>query len=303
MELQEAIKLFLEEGGFKCETKRYYKRHLSYFSNFLGDPNVESITRLQITHFHAELSKTKSKLCVYKVLTTVRTFFEFLKENGVAVQVGKFKVDIIPHAHWGYVKAENVERALKLCNDKYKTIILLMWTAGLRVSEVCNLQSEDIDFENGVISVLGKGDKPANVYICERLKKALIKSPPPFNTRPPAVREMFSKVSEKLGIRFHPHALRKSYATDLYRRSNDIYKTSKLLRHSSVLTTQNYAIVEDEELKEFHNKHIAENHEIYCCKKTGGRVEWELKGWVAAGHKVKKIEQAINKAIGDILQG
>lgn len=301
MRLSSAIKLFIAEGGFKPETIRLYRRHLLELFNFLGDIDVCEIKRIDLTRFKTYLLENKSKLCTYKHLISVRSLLTFLKDNDIPC-LEHFKIDTVAHDHWGYIKDQDVEKALKLSNEKYRTIILLIYTTGLRISEVCNLKYEDINWSDNTIKVVGKGDKPGRVFICSRLRKQLMISPPPFNVEPHTARQYAQKLGKELGIWFHFHALRKSYATNIYRQSHDLLKTSKLLRHSNVSTTQTYAIVEDQELQEFHNKYVSENHEIYCCKKIGGSVRWEVRGWVAHNGQSKKIEKAINKAISDILQ-
>ncbi len=300
MRLSSAIDLFLAEGGFKPETIRLYRRNLTELQEFIGNKEICDITRLDLAKFRTYLLTKKSKLCTYKHLVYTRSFLNFLKDIGEDC-ITNFKVEAVHHDHWGYVKDEDVKQALKLSDEKYKTIILLIYTTGLRIHEVCNLKYEDINWVDNTIKVLGKGDKPGRVFMSPELKAQLVKFSPPFGVTPPVVRYHFREISEQLGVWFHPHALRKSFATNVYRQSNDIYKTSKLLRHSSVTTTQAYAIVEDQELQEFHNKYISENHEIYCCKKVGGNVRWEVRGWVSTKGQSKKIERAINKAISDIL--
>lgn len=302
MKLEEAINLFLHEGGFNAGTIRLYNRYLFRFLGFVGDVEVEGIDHLKIIHFRSFISQSRTKLCVYKQMATVRSFFKFLDQNGINVKVKDFKLNKPAEGHYGYTKTTDVNLALKHANPKYRAIIYLIYTTGLRVQEVADLRSCNYDFDNGIIKLVGKGDKPAQVYMTGKLKKMLLDYPDGFGISPKAIRYYFQRLRTKLGIKtFHPHSLRKSYATEMYRRSGDIYKVSKLLRHTDIETTQNYAIVEDVELKEFHNKYIQDNHEIYCCKKVGGSIKWEIKGWVSSGGKVKKVERAINKAINDIL--
>lgn len=302
MKLKEAINLFLKEGGFTAGTLRSYNRYLLRFLEYTGNVRVESITHLEITHFMSDASTGRTALCIYKQMAAIRSFFKFLDQNGINVKVKDFRIKKILNGHYGYTKKEDVALALKHANPKYKTIIYLIYTTGLRVQEVVNLRSCNYDFDNGIIKLVGKGGKPASVYMNNKLKKMLLDYPDGFGISTKAIRYYFQRLRTKLGIKtFHPHSLRKSYATEMYRRSGDIYKVSKLLRHTDVKTTEHYAIVEDVELKDFHNKYIQDNHEIYCCKKVGGDVKWEIKGWVSAGGKVKKVERAINKAINDIL--
>jgi site-specific recombinase XerD len=304
MKLREAINFFLSEGGFSSGTIRLYRRYLFRFADFLGNVKVEKITHLQFTHFKAELSKEYSKLCTYKAVVTIRSLFKFLKDNGIKVQIDGFKVDKPPEGHFGYTKPEDVALALKYATKKYKCVIYLIYTTGLRVQEVADLRACNYNFNDGIIKLVGKGGKPAKVYMTGKLKKMLLEYPDGFGIGAKSIRHYFQRLREKLGIKiFHPHSLRKSFATEMNRRSNDIYKVSKLLRHTDIKTTQNYAIVEDVELQEFHNKYIQDNHEINCCKKVGGRVKWEIKGWIACGGKVGKVERAISKAIGEVLEG
>lgn len=143
----------------------------------------------------------------------------------------------------------------------YKAIALVLYGAGLRISEALALEVTDIDADRGVIRVRhGKGNKAREAKLSELLHKllqhywALVRPPKPYlfvspvTNRPPraeAVRHAIACAIEEVGIKKHvtPHVLRHSFATHLLENGTDIRTVSALLGHESIRTTARYARV------------------------------------------------------------
>lgn len=181
---------------------------------------------------------------------------------------------------------EEQEKFLKTFNKKCKTglrnyaMCRLMLDAGLRCGEVLNLKVNDVDFQTGKIHIKrGKGNKDRIVWLNEGALEALRKwreikpeSELLFTTlqgkpiNPRYVRDMVKRKAKKAGIDkdIHPHTLRHSFATDLYRESKNLRLVQKALGHSSISTTEIYTHIIDEELEKemkfFRIKEVAE-----CC--------------------------------------
>ncbi|HDN01921.1 MAG TPA: recombinase XerC [Candidatus Bathyarchaeota archaeon] len=148
-----------------------------------------------------------------------------------------------------------------------KAIILLLYTSGLRVSELCNLNVEDLDLERGIVRVRGgKGRKDRisfftreavdliRQYIGQRRSGPLFINKEGRRMRPLNVQRMIKKAGKKAGIpdwqkRCTPHKLRHSFSTHLLDRNVDIRYIQELLGHSSLATTQIYTHVSVSTLK------------------------------------------------------
>jgi len=171
------------------------------------------------------------------------------------------------------------EDLLESFNTRYitpkrnKLLVKLMLNAGLRLAESLDLQWSHIDAERNIVDVrAGKGDKDRRLFLsssfCSELalwrnkqKEWLeIETTPKYvfttknNTRinPRYVRAMMTRQCEKAGLdpSYHPHTLRHTFATDLYKQTKNIRMVQKALGHSDISTTMVYTHIVDDELKE-----------------------------------------------------
>ena len=151
-----------------------------------------------------------------------------------------------------------------ICSPMYRMIALVMYSAGLRVSEACALEVTDIDGVRGLIHVRhGKGAKERFVMLSPRLHRALraywaANRPPkpllfpgpdprmPIDARSVRTAVATAVLTSGLGKRVTPHTLRHSFATHLHELGNDIRDIQVLLGHASIRTTQRYTQVSRE---------------------------------------------------------
>jgi len=172
--------------------------------------------------------------------------------------------------------ASEQEALLAQPNPRYptgarnKTMIQLMLDTGLRLAEACNLRWNDIDLNTGKLMVRqGKGAKDRSLWIGvedlealrtwrERQAKDVTGNPAHIFTTlagkavsPRYVQKMIARLAAKAGIEknVHPHTLRHSFATDLYRETSKIRLVQKALGHSDLSTTMIYTHIFDEELE------------------------------------------------------
>lgn len=151
----------------------------------------------------------------------------------------------------------------------------LMYSSGLRVSEIISLKLEDVNLEAGFLRVMGKGSKerivPVNLRAVEAIKQYLVhqrskilkkkKSPFLFITSrgSPMTRQRFwqaiKEFGKNLGIQISPHVMRHSFATHLLEGGADLRSLQKMLGHSDISTTQIYTKVTAERLKQVYSKH------------------------------------------------
>ncbi len=160
---------------------------------------------------------------------------------------------------------------LSIPNKRYNTglrnycIMLVMLDAGLRTAEVINLKCKDVNFQTGKIKVVqGKGRKDRYLWINEQslewLRKWRERKPESVILFPTLkgeqikdsyLRASFARMGKKAGIdkRVHPHMLRHSFGTDLYRETKNIRMVQKALGHADLSTTMIYTHIVDDELE------------------------------------------------------
>jgi len=164
-----------------------------------------------------------------------------------------------------------------------RTIVEMLFSTGLRISEMCALNRENLNLKTGEFSVLGKGNKIRNVYItpnCIRLLEAYLKEreddfhPLFINAKEradqhlkngesrrlsrTAIEIMIRDRGRKAGITkpVTPHKMRHTFATKLLRNGADIRSVQELLGHASIVTTQIYTHVANADLKNTHSKYL-----------------------------------------------
>lgn len=205
--------------------------------------------------------------------------FKNLKKNSVNDMV----IPKMPRNLPKTLSIEEVDKLLDIDIKNYydyrnKAMIELMYSSGLRVSELINLKNHDIDFENSAVRVFGKGSKervlPVSDYAIEAIKLYIEKSKGWLskgktneylflnNHGNNMTRQAFFKILKNLAIEkgiktdFSPHTLRHSFATHLLERGADLRSIQELLGHSSISTTQIYTYLSNDKLdKNYHKYH------------------------------------------------
>ncbi|NLI09276.1 MAG: site-specific tyrosine recombinase XerD [Elusimicrobia bacterium] len=175
------------------------------------------------------------------------------------------------------------EKLLSLETDeKYSSLrtaaaLELLYASGIRISELINIKTEDLNLPQGWIRVFGKGSKerlvPVNEKACAVLKRYIEERNLRFSSKSAESYVFLNKSGKKIsriqlwkdikafasaaGIdkNVHPHLLRHSFATHLLQRGADLMSISEMLGHSSLSTTQIYTHLDNSQLKEIHKKY------------------------------------------------
>jgi len=249
--------------GYSKQTKKSYLFHTSRFLKFCEKSTLnltpESVKSYLLSQ---DFSVNTSRLAY----ASLKFFFsEVLKVDEFAEKVPiKKKVKQLPKV----VSRENIKRILESAtNIKHKVIIELLYSSGLRLSELINLKRNDLDFDRNIINVkLGKGNKDRVTLMSESLKLDLLKyySSYEFKTEyvlegrngnytKKSVQKVLESFGKKVGIRLTPHMLRHSFATHLLEAGTDIRYIQKLLGHSDLKTTEIYTRVSNKDLSKIRN--------------------------------------------------
>lgn len=286
MKLRDYIDYIKYERKLSLETVKNYKYDLEKFLLFLKEKgifDINLVTTKDIEEYLATL-KNFSPKTVSRNITSINNFMLFLlKEKKIDFNPCEF-IDR-PKLNKNLPTVLSIEEVDKLLDIPLKTkydyrnkaMLEILYGSGLRISELINLTTRDVDFENAVIRCLGKGSKerivPINDYIIHYLKLYLdkrnlflIKGQNDYlflnNHGKQMTRQGFLKNLQKIlkekNITKHvtPHTLRHSFATHILSGGADLRSIQLLLGHSDISTTKIYTHISHEKVrddyKQFH---------------------------------------------------
>jgi len=275
------------QNGDSSHTLRAYKNDLEDFFNF-AKVEPEKVEPIVIRGFISEqILKGKSKTTVARKLSTLRSFFSYLYSEGF-IKINPARVVSSVKTKRAIPKFLTVDDAFKLVEapseDKFtvqrdRAILELFYSSGIRVSELCGLNLEDLDLKEGLIKVRGKGKKERIVPVGRKAKEALKKylairqilrikkklsldeTPLFINNRGQRisdrqVRRIVEKYAKFIGVleKIGPHTLRHTFASHLLMEGADLRVIQELLGHASLSTTQIYTHVDLKHLIEVYDK-------------------------------------------------
>ncbi len=296
MNLPELKQQFLEyveiEKGRSVKTVENYDHYLSRFLEFSKISDPADITDTKLREYRLWLNRQEArkgewlkKKTQNYYLIALRAFLKYLAKRGVksaspeAIELAK-----VPERHIDVMTSSELDRLLQmpegddLKNLRDKAILELLFSTGLRVSELCSL-SREIDLSRDELSVRGKGEKVRVVFISPEAKdaaKAYLKArgdiddalfishhkagakaeenQKSLRLTSRSVERIVAFYAKKAGIsaKVTPHVLRHSFATDLLQNGADLRSVQAMLGHSNISTTQIYTHVTDKGLREIH---------------------------------------------------
>lgn len=295
--LKQLKRQFLEyieiERGRSLKTVENYDHYLTRFLDFSKIDNPALITDTSVREFRLWLNRqstgdrsvnqTLSKKTQNYYLIALRAFLKYLARQEIKslpaerielAKTGERLLDLITSAELSRLRSAPSGTDLKSLRDR--AILELLFSTGLRVSELCSLTS-DIDLNSDELSIRGKGGKVRVVFLSDQAKKSVKaylsarkdmndalfvhvdrevvnKEAKPLHKR--TVERIVKQYAIKAGIskKVTPHTMRHLFATDLLSNGADIRSVQALLGHSSIITTQIYTHVTDKHLKDIHKK-------------------------------------------------
>jgi integrase/recombinase XerD len=295
MEIAAAISSYLThvqvEKGLASNTLSAYRRDMAKFEDFAKKRKLalNAVKRDDLVDFLASLYRQKlESKTVARHLVTLRNFFRHAQVQGSISEdpTAHLESPKIRRSLPGYLRLEEVEKLLELPDQKTplglrdRAMLEVLYSTGLRVSELTSLRVNDLDMKVGCVRCIGKGDKERLVPvgrkalgIVERYlrdgRTALIGpgrgSAGAFlfvNRRGGRISrvgvwKILSAYGRKAGLRvpLTPHMLRHSFATHLLERGADLRSVQLMLGHSDISTTQIYTHVVEERLKQIYKAH------------------------------------------------
>ena len=293
MEITATISSFLThvrvEKGLSSNTVSAYRRDLVKFAEFARKRklSLKSVSRDDLVDFLAALYRQNlDSKSVARHLVTLRNFFRFaqIQEHIAEDPSVNLESPKIRRSLPGYLRLEEVERLLNQPDMKTplglrdRAMLEVLYSTGLRVSELIGLRVADLDTRVGNVRCIGKGDKERIVpvgkkaltivekYLRDARPRLLGKapgSPALFVNRRGAplsrvgVWKILSAYGRRAGMRvaLTPHMLRHSFATHLLERGADLRSVQLMLGHADISTTQIYTHVVEERLKQIYKAH------------------------------------------------
>ncbi|MGI6216788.1 MAG: site-specific tyrosine recombinase/integron integrase [Coriobacteriales bacterium] len=290
---EELLERFLNslkvESNYSSHTIDAYKSDLEGFMQWASENDVDLalLTHRQMRAYMNYLSREGyARSSINRKLSASKTFYRWMVVDGgiesdpLSIISGPKRGKVLPRR----LVAEDIYKLLSVWDGddaksiRNQAILELMYASGARISEISNMDINDVDLDEMQIKVFGKGSKeriipihPMAVHSIEVymnqsrpvfLKKARIYTKKLFLSSrgnpmgTDAIRRMFKTTLEMAGLdeNLTPHDLRHSFATDMVEGGADLRTVQELLGHSSLSTTQIYTHMSPAHLKEVHNR-------------------------------------------------
>ena len=283
------------ERGRSLKTVENYSLYINRLIEFAGDIDVSKIDaellrkyRLWLNRYKDDRGQNLAKITQAYHLIALRGFLAYLSKRDIrSLAPDKVELPKVSRKQVTFLNYDEIEQLLSQIDSpteqslRDKAIVELLFSSGLRVSELINLNRDHINLNKREFTVRGKGNKDRPVFISQTTTKAVsdyIKTRkdnlvPLFisysrNSKTPnlagdfrrltarSVERMVTKYARLAGITKHvtPHTMRHSFATDLLINGADIRSVQAMLGHSNIGTTQIYTHVTDKHLKEMYDK-------------------------------------------------
>ncbi len=304
MNAEDAKRQFLEyieiERGRAVKTIENYDRYLSRYFAQMKIGSVRDITEQNVRDFRLWLNRQKGtgsdsmkRRTQNYYMIALRAFLKFLRKRDIeAISPEKIELAKLPERQLDLITSAELERLMRAPRDaaakekdpvkvlsylRDTAILELLFSTGLRVSELCSLNS-DLDLTRDELSVRGKGEKVRVVFLSPTAKdavRAYLKARKDMEEAlfvdgrpnklhritPRDIQRHLKNYVARAGITnvVTPHTLRHAFATDLLSNGADIRSVQQLLGHASINTTQIYTHITDSHLREIHKKYHAQN--------------------------------------------
>lgn len=289
------------EGGRMPKTSENYEFYLNRFVEFTGDIPVDQITMETIRKYRLWLNRLKTERGEELAMITqayhliaLRGFLKYLSRRDIP-SLSPEKIEL-PKTHRKQVTFLHFDEVIRLLDQvdittevglRNRAILELLFSSGLRVSELVNLNRDHINTKRREFMVRGKGQKDRPIFISqtaadwvERYLDSRDDSLAPLflsysrNNGAPStsgdyrrltarsIQRMVSRYARLAGITKHvsPHTMRHSFATDLLMNGADLRSVQSMLGHSNIATTQIYTHVTDAHLKDVYEKFHSESN-------------------------------------------
>jgi len=246
------------------KTIKTFRSIITSFIEFIGNKDLREVSIWDIDSFLAFLRKKGYKeRSLYTAAVAIKRFIDYL---GLTEKLKGFEYPRRPKELPKFLSPEDVRKLINAAEDiRDRLIVSLLYTTGIRVSELIKIRKEDIDLSKNSLKVFGKGSKERIVFFNNYTKKLLKEylDKYKFGDRDyifpgrgsetihyVTVERVLNRLKRKAGLskKVTPHILRHSFATYALSQGMDIREIQELLGHASLRTTQVYTHVTRERL-------------------------------------------------------
>lgn len=283
------------ERGRSVKTVENYDRYLERFLSFTKAAKPADLSEEQVRDFRRHLNRQPGTAVGGRAepmkrrtqnyyLIALRAFLKYLRRRGIeALSPERIELAKVPERSLDLISPAELKRLRNAPNVKTlegkrdKAILELLFSTGLRISELCALSIDDVDLARDEFSVRGKGEKIRVVFLSDTARAAVrdylthrkdmddalfirygrkANDGKDLRLSPRTVQRLLKKYAAVAGItrKVTPHVIRHSFATDLLQNGADIRSVQALLGHASINTTQVYTHVTDSHLRDVHKK-------------------------------------------------
>ncbi len=285
------------EKGRKQRTAENYHLYLDRLVEFAGDIAIDEITpelirkyRLWLNRYVDSQGRELKTITQNYHLIALRSFLNYCSRRDIdTLDSAKVQLPSVTKKQVSFLDFDEVSRLFSAVDEKSKNglrdlaILELLFSGGLRVSELCGLNRDSINLKRREFVVRGKGSKDRPIFISSSAASAIgaylnsrndsaipllinqsrnsngqsqDKKGEHLRLTPRSVQRIVSFYARQAGITKHvsPHTLRHSFATDLLMNGADLRSVQSLLGHSNIATTQIYTHITDPHLREVHEK-------------------------------------------------
>ena len=304
MNLKELKRQFLEyleiEKGRSVHTVTNYDHYLSRFLEYAKVREPRDVSETMVREYRLWLNRqpgtkvgrqhdTLKRKTQNYYLIALRAFLKYLRKLGIeSLNPERIELAKVPERSLDLISSDELTRLMNapdtntLSGLRDRAMLELLFSTGLRVSELCSLSQEDVDLSRDEFSVRGKGDKVRVVFLSDTARNAIrayFKERKDFDDAmfvqygknakadevknkdlrltSRSVQRIIKKYATIAGItrKVTPHVIRHSFATDLLSNGADLRSVQALLGHANIATTQIYTHVTDKHLRDIHKKY------------------------------------------------
>jgi len=235
--------------GYSDLTLKSYDEALKEAFSFMEFEEEDGHIVLNLMPYRLHIASLNPKT-ISKKLSGVRSFVNYLNDNGMRVLLKADASIKVAKTLPKPVSHEHILEALQVASLQERMVVVMLYTFGLRISELASIEIKDISDE--WLRVIGKGNKQRDIPMLASTKKLLdeylaISHAKKFlfekkgeRLSENSLRYMITKLFRRIGLKVTPHQLRHSYATSLLNGGAPIVDVSELLGHASMATTQIY---------------------------------------------------------------
>ena len=240
---------FFDIQRLSISTQQYYKRVILAFIIDLPNKYITFIKPTDVKHYLTKFRWSHKASTCNNHLVALKSWFRFLKDNygipNITTGIRKYKGDM---PYQPFISREQYLTILESATQRESDIIKLLANLGLRASELCSLQLENISPNLSSVRIQGKGGKIRTVPCNQTVREILSR-----NINLPKSRKSIYNICKeggnKVGQRLSPHMLRRLFATQLLAKGVSLLIISRLLGHSSVQTTERYLKIDSSYLQ------------------------------------------------------